>query len=146
MRAGRNAIYQLAALTVGARLRGRQRIILSASELLYRAIDRALVKSERRVQAAQEALDRIRERATVDNRGRRVYRTADRQRGFTEDGQELSREEVASIHWKPDAPTWEEHIRRPRTAWQGRSKSMKRFCAPGNGRTTTRSAWARERF
>jgi hypothetical protein len=34
--------------------------------------------------------------------------TADRARAFTDDGQELSREEIASIQWKPDAPSWEQ--------------------------------------
>jgi hypothetical protein len=54
-------------------------------------------------------LERIRERATVDGKGRRVYRTEDRQTGFTEDGEQLSPEEVQSIHWDPKAPTWEQH-------------------------------------
>jgi hypothetical protein len=40
-----------------------------------RAIDKALVKSERRVRAAQEDLQRIQDRATVDGKGRWVYRT-----------------------------------------------------------------------
>ncbi|MFL5266197.1 MAG: hypothetical protein ACJ8AH_06285 [Stellaceae bacterium] len=70
---------------------------------VHRAIERALIKSERRVQAAQEALDDIRSRATIDGKGRRVYRTTDRQRGFTDDGQELSREEVDSINWDPQS-------------------------------------------
>jgi hypothetical protein len=51
-----------------------------------RAIERALKRSEKRVQAAEEALERIGERATIDSKGRRVYRTANGQRGFTDDG------------------------------------------------------------
>ena len=73
-----------------------------------RAIEKALIKSERRVQAAQEALDDIRRRASVDEKGRKVYRTEDRQRGFTDDGQELTPEEMASVKWNPLAPTWEQ--------------------------------------
>lgn len=75
-----------------------------------RAIGKALVKSERRVLEAQEALDDIRRRATVDDKGRKVYRTEDRQRGFTDDGQELTREEVRSIRWDETAPTWEQRV------------------------------------
>ena len=93
--------------------------------VVQRAIGRALLKSERRVQEAQAALDATREGATVDGKGRRVYRTADRQRGFTDDGQELSREEVKSINWDPKAPTWEQ---RQAIAWQARSGSMRKFC------------------
>jgi hypothetical protein len=74
-----------------------------------RTIGNALLKSERRVHAAQEALDSIRERATVDGKGRRVYRTEDQQRAFTEDGQQLSRDEMETVQWRPDAPTWEQH-------------------------------------
>jgi hypothetical protein len=75
---------------------------------MNRAIDRALVKSARRVREAREALQVIQERATIDQKGRRVYRTADRTRAFTDEGQELSREEIESIQWKADAPTWEQ--------------------------------------
>ena len=70
-----------------------------------RAIEKALLKSDRRVQAAQEVLDDIRRRATVNDKGRKVYRTADRQRGFTDEGQELTQEKVRSIQWDPTAPT-----------------------------------------
>ncbi len=75
-----------------------------------RAIEKALIKSERRVLEAQEALDDIRRRATVDEKGRKVYRTEDRQRGFTDEGLELSKEEVNAIHWGENAPTWEERV------------------------------------
>ena len=75
-----------------------------------RAIEKALVKSERRVQAAQEALDDIRRRAMVDEKGRRVYRTADGTKAFTDDGQQLTSEEMASIQWDPLAPTWEQRV------------------------------------
>jgi hypothetical protein len=70
-----------------------------------RAIEKALLKSDRRVQAAQEVLDDIRRRATVNDKGRKVYRAADRQRGFTDEGQELTQEKVRSIQWDPTAPT-----------------------------------------
>lgn len=73
-----------------------------------RAIEKALIKSQGRVLEAQEALDDIRRRATVDEKGRKVYRTEDRQRGFTDEGLELSKEEVNAIHWEENAPTWEQ--------------------------------------
>jgi hypothetical protein len=85
---------------------------------INRAIERALKRSEKRVQAAEEALERIRERATIDSKGRRVYRTADRQRGFTDDGQELTREEVESIQCRPDARHGS-NARRPENATGG---------------------------
>jgi hypothetical protein len=107
--------------------------------VVQRAIGRALLKSERRVQQAQAALDATREGATVDGKGRRVYRTADRQRGFTDDGQELSREEVKSISWDPKAPTWEQ---RQAIAWQARSGSMRKFCGRRSGPIIIRSACA----
>ena len=73
-----------------------------------RAIDRALAKSQRRVREAREALQAIQAHATLDRKGRRVYRTDDRSRAFTDDGQELSREEFDAIQWKPGAPSWEQ--------------------------------------
>jgi hypothetical protein len=76
-----------------------------------RAIGKALKKSERRVLEAREALDDIRRRATVDDRGRKVFRTEDRQRGFAEDGQQLTREEFRSIRWDETAPTWEQYVK-----------------------------------
>jgi hypothetical protein len=72
------------------------------------AIERALAKSAHRVREAREALQAIQARATGDQKGRLVYRTADRTRAFTDDGQELSKEEIENIEWKPDAPTWEQ--------------------------------------
>jgi len=75
-----------------------------------RAIDRALLKSQQRLAEAREALEDIRRRATVDEKGRKVYRTADRTRAFTDDGQELTRKEMASIQWDPIAPTWEQRV------------------------------------
>jgi hypothetical protein len=75
-----------------------------------RAITRALVKSQQRLEEAREALEDIRRRATVDEKGRKVYRTADGTRAFTDDGQQLTSEEMASIQWDPMAPTWEQKV------------------------------------
>src|SRR4051794_31385175 len=76
-----------------------------------RAIERALIKSERRIAGAQKALADIRRRATVNDQGRKVYRTGDRQRGFTDDGEQLSQEEFDRVQWDPTAPTWEQRVR-----------------------------------
>jgi len=73
-----------------------------------RAITRALIKSSQRLEEAREALEDIRRRATVDEKGRKVYRTADGTRAFTDDGQELTPAEMAKVEWNPDAPTWEQ--------------------------------------
>ena len=73
-----------------------------------RAITRALLKSQQRLDEAREALDDIRRRATIDDKGRKVYRTADGTKAFTDDGQQLTPEEMASVQWDPMAPTWEE--------------------------------------
>ena len=73
-----------------------------------RAIDRAFRKSQQRLDQAREALEDIRRRATVDAKGRKVYRTADRTRAFTDDGEELSSAEMTAIEWNPGAPTWEQ--------------------------------------
>jgi len=75
-----------------------------------RAITRALLKSQQRLEEAREALEDIRRRATVDEKGRKVYRTADGTKAFTDDGQQLTPEEMASIKWDPMAPTWEQKV------------------------------------
>jgi hypothetical protein len=42
---------------------------------------------------------------------RAIEKALDRQRGFTDEGLELSKEEVNAIHWDENAPTWEERVR-----------------------------------
>ncbi len=75
-----------------------------------RAIKRALLKSGQRLEEAREALEDIRRRATVDEKGRKVYRTADGTRAFTDDGEQLTPEDMAKIKWDPMAPTWEQRV------------------------------------
>jgi hypothetical protein len=79
-------------------------------DAVNRAITRALVKSAQRLEEAREALEDIRRRATVDEKGRKVYRTADGTRAFTDDGEELTPEQITSIKWDPMAPTWEQRV------------------------------------
>lgn len=86
----------------------------------YRAFDNKLQRAEestvatlmvltKRIDMAQDKLDEMREEADTLPDGTRVYRTADGENAYTEDGRLLTGEEMQSIAWSDDAPTWEEY-------------------------------------
>src|SRR5271166_1618125 len=108
-------IRRAAGLGTGASLSdsGRRTIELmeSVSQRLAtidRALERAMKRSRQRLQETQVLLEEIRARASVSEDGRRAYRTEDRRRAFYDDGQELTREEIAKVHWRHGAPSWEQ--------------------------------------
>jgi hypothetical protein len=85
----------------------------------YKAFDTKLRQAEEstvavlmilndRIDATKERLDEFREQADTLPGGTRVYRTADGEKAYTEDGRLLSGEEMESVAWSDDAPTWEE--------------------------------------
>jgi hypothetical protein len=78
--------------------------------VINRALDRAMERARKRLQETRAVLDDIRARASVSEDGRRVYRTDDRRRAFYDDGTELTREEIAKVHWRDGAPTWEQRL------------------------------------
>jgi hypothetical protein len=78
---------------------------------INQAIDRALERSEKRVTAARDALEEVRQGASIDRQGRQVYRTADGMRAYTDDGQEMTPEQTAAVEWRAGAPVWEERQR-----------------------------------
>jgi hypothetical protein len=108
-------IRRAAGLNTGASLsdRGRRHIELMETvaqrlATIDRAIERAMKRSRQRMQETQVLLEEIRARASVTDDGRLAYRTEDRQRAFYDDGQELTREEIAEVHWRHGAPSWEQ--------------------------------------
>jgi len=78
---------------------------------LDRASIRALREAERRAETAEQQLQQIRTVATRDERGRLVYRTANRSSGFTDDGVAVAQDEFDRVIWREDAATWEERQR-----------------------------------
>jgi hypothetical protein len=82
-------------------------IIRQQLEELERINLKALREAEQRTREMDEALDRLRARASVDRDGRHVYRTKDGQKVFYEDGTEVK--DASGINWKDNSPTWEEH-------------------------------------
>ena len=94
-------IRRAAGLSVGTSLSERGRRYIELMETLSqrlaaidRALERAMKRSRQRLQETQAVLEEIRARASVTEDGRRVYRTEDRRRAFTDDGTELTREEI----------------------------------------------------
>lgn len=73
-----------------------------------RAAAEALALAQKREQAARDNLEKIRKAATTTEDGRQVYLTQDGLRAFDDQGNELTAEEIAAIHWQADAPTWEQ--------------------------------------
>lgn len=76
---------------------------------LDRASLQAYRLAERKAQEAQDSLDDIQRRATVDEQGRRIYRTEDGQRAFYENGQQLTAAEKDKAKWREGSPSWEQH-------------------------------------
>lgn len=74
-------------------------------------LDRASLETYRHAHAkatmAEHELNELRSRASLDEHGRLVFRTADGRSAFLENGNELSREELDRTDWSPGAPTWE---------------------------------------
>ena len=108
-------IRRAAGLSVGTSLTDARRRTIELTETLSRrlvtidrALERAMKKSRQRLQETQVALEEIRARASVTKDGRRAYRTEDRRQAFYDDGEELTREEIAKTHWLAGAPTWEQ--------------------------------------
>jgi hypothetical protein len=104
-------IRQAAGLSAGTSLSERGRRYIELMEdlsrrlaAINRALDRAMERSRQRLQETRAVLDDIRARASLSEDGRRVYRTEDRQRAFYDDGTELTREEIAKVHWRDGAP------------------------------------------
>lgn len=95
--------FQTFTLTMQQRLQFQTRI-----DELDRASLEALREAERRVEQAQKHLDEIQNAATVDDRGRRVYRTQDGTRGYYEDETQVPDAEFAKIKWRPNDPKWEQ--------------------------------------
>jgi hypothetical protein len=104
-----------AGLSTGTSLSDRARRTVELMEtvsqrlaVIDRALERAMRRSRQRLQETQGLLEEIRARASVSEDGRRAYRTEDRRRAFYDDGEELTREQIAKVHWLACAPTWEQ--------------------------------------
>jgi hypothetical protein len=98
--------WMVASLT----LQARQRLLAERLEVLDCVSIRALNEAERRLERAADALELLRRNATLDERGRRVYRRADGQAAFFEDGRQLTGEECQAVIFREGASTWEEHL------------------------------------
>jgi hypothetical protein len=75
---------------------------------LERASIEALNEAERRVEDAENHLERVRDNATRDDQGRLVYRTAAGDSGFYDDERRIAQPEFERIEWKDGKTTWEE--------------------------------------
>ena len=72
------------------------------------AVIRALATVRDRITETRLALDDMLNRAAELPDGTKVFRTRDGTRAYTEDGELLTPEEMAGVHWRDDAPSWEE--------------------------------------
>ena len=72
------------------------------------AVIQALSAVRERITLMQDRFTEMLERASELPDGTKVFRTRDGTRAYTEDGELLTPEQMAGVHWRDDAPSWEE--------------------------------------